>query len=76
MPGASGRDVELSDPGEHDGEQVVTGGQPQCQASAVTDQAGRDAEQFVSQPGGVRSSVLVDPGQRLEQGERFPAISA
>ncbi len=41
-------------PGEHDGQQVVTGWQPQRQAALVADQPGGDAEQFVAQAGGVR----------------------
>jgi hypothetical protein len=32
----------------------------------VTDQPGRDAEQFVAQPGGVSSAVVVDAGEGLQ----------
>ena len=69
---ASGRGAEFSDPGEHDGEQVVAGWQPQRQPASVMDQPGGDAEQFVAQSGGVRAAVLVDPGECLEQGREVP----
>ena len=36
------------------------------------DQPGRDAEQFVAQAGGVRTAVLVDPRECLEQGREVP----
>jgi hypothetical protein len=72
----SGRGVEFSDPGEHDGQQLVAGWQSQGQGAAVTDQSGWDAEEFVAEPGGVGSAVGVDPGERLEQGLEVPASSA
>ena len=36
------------------------------------DQAGGDAEQLVAQSGGVRTSVLIDPGECLEQDREVP----
>lgn len=77
-----GRDGDLrprcrvSDPGEHDGQQLVPGRQPQGQDASVMDQAGWDAEQFMAQSGGMRAAVLVDPGECLQEVERFPARSA
>ena len=34
--------------------------------AAVADQAGWDAQQFVTKPGSVRANVLIDPGEGLE----------
>lgn len=73
---ASGRWAEFPDPGEHDGQQVVAGWQPQRQAALVANKARWDAEQFVTLSGGVRATLCVDPGQPLEHTERFPASCA
>lgn len=72
---ASGRGVQFSDLGENGGEQVVSGWQSQGELSAVTDQAGWDAEQSVSQAGCVGAAAVVwpvDPGECLEQHREVP----
>ena len=73
---ASGRGAEFPDPGEHDGQQVVSGWQPQGQAPLMADQTGGDAEQFVTQSGGVRAACSSIPVSAWSRVERFPASSA
>jgi hypothetical protein len=68
----SGREVELTDPGEHDRQQVLTGWQSQGEAAAVSDQPGGHAEQFVTQPDRVPPAVLVGPGDGLEKYREVP----
>jgi hypothetical protein len=62
----SGRGVEFSDPGEHDGQQLVSGWEAKREPAGVANEAGWDAEQFVAQSCGVSSPVAVDPGECLE----------
>ncbi len=46
--------------------------QSKGEATPVTDQSGRDAEQFVAQPGAMSAAVIVDPGECLEEDREIP----